>query len=489
VAREAGEFMQPIWARAVRVGRDGMEPLLVLAVIAGLREFGLSGDGPLWIIAVVLVIGAVSQQPAVQRRLAGGDLQRRVWPRVGLHVLQATATMYLTGWGSLLAVAHLHILSVHLKQSGSRSWRPAAVASVAGIAIGQILFAAGVLHSYLDVTRTNGVALLIGLGVVTTARVLGQTVRQREVVQDALRRSEERLGALVRDGSEVIVEARADGSVTYVSPASLPVMGFRPEQLHGQGLNDLVHPDDHTKNVELHARVLASDAATEHTVEIRLRHADGAWHWHEMTVRNMLSHPEVRALIGHHRDITERRTIQDRIAYAAARDGLTGLANSPTMARDLERALALGTRYQHPVGMLFLDLDGFKRVNDTFGHDVGDRLLTAISDVIRRTVRDTDSVGRLGGDEFGVVLSRVAGAEEALAVAGRIISGIEGSSSVAGLRLDVGCSIGVAIASPGGSDAKTMLRHADAAMYRSKRRGRNGAQLYVEEEIVAPWLG
>ena len=174
--------------------------------------------------------------------------------------------------------------------------------------------------------------------------------------------------------------------------------------------------------------------------------------------------------------------------HEVTHDGLTGLANAPTLSRDLERALAQGTRYQHPVGMLFLDLDGFKRVNDTYGHDVGDRLLTTVAAVIRKTVRDTDTVGRLGGDEFGVVLTRVNGAEEALGVASRIIRGIEESASVAGLKLDVGCSIGVALANPGGSDVKSLMRHADAAMYRSKRRGRNGAQMYIEEDVSAPWM-
>ena len=202
----------------------------------------------------------------------------------------------------------------------------------------------------------------------------------------------------------------------------------------------------------------------------------------------MLDHPEVAAVVGHHRDITERRAAPDRIVHAAAHDSLTGLANGPTLNRDLERALAQGTRYQHPVGMLFLDLDGFKQVNDTYGHDVGDRLLAVIADVVRHTVRDTDTVGRLGGDEFGVVLTRVGGADEAMAVAQRIIEGIEQNRSVAGLQLDIGCSIGVALAFPGGSDAKTLLQHADAAMYRSKRRARNGYRLWVEENLSAPWL-
>ena len=218
-----------------------------------------------------------------------------------------------------------------------------------------------------------------------------------------------------------------------------------------------------------------------------MRHADGSWHWHEIIARNMLAHPAVQAIVSHQRDITERRAVQDKIAHAASHDALTGLANGPTLTRDLERALAAGTRYQHPVAVLFCDLDGFKAVNDTYGHDVGDRLLQTISGVIRRVTRDTDTAGRIGGDEFGVVLTRVNTTEGALSVAHRIIEGITTNSSVAGLKLDVGCSVGVALAYPGGSDAKTLMRHADAAMYRSKRQGRNGSQIYVPEEIAAPW--
>ena len=476
------------WSKVVRFGRNGREPLLVLLIIAVLRQFGLTGTTPLWVIALVLGAGAVAQQPAVQLFLSGGDLEKRVWPRVGLHILNTTTTMYLTGWGSLLAVAQLNILSLHLRRSGSRVWKPAAVAGVVAIGLGQLAYATGLVDSYLNVTQTHGIALLIALGTVTTAHALGQSMQMRETAEAAVRRSEERFRALVRDGSEVITEATADGMVTYVSPASWAVMGYRPDTLHGRKMESLIHPEDHVTVVELYARLLAGDSSTEHTAEIRVRHSDTQWHWHEMTLRNMLQHPEVRAIIGHHRDITERRVTQDRIAYTAAHDGLTGLANAPTLGRDLERALAQGTRYQHSVGMLFLDLDGFKAVNDTYGHAVGDRLLRSVSDAIRHTVRDTDTVGRLGGDEFGVVLTRVAGAEEALTVAQRIIKAIEGSASVAGLKLDVGCSIGVALANPGGSDAKTLLRHADAAMYRSKRRGRNGAEVWRDDELTAPWL-
>ncbi len=480
--------MQTLLAGALRFARDGAEPLLALVGIVVLHQFDLAADVPLWVFVALLGAGAVWQQAPVQRLVAGDDPGGRLGLRIGVHLALATAVMYLVGWGALLAVAHIHVLTVHLRSSGSRAWKPVVGASVASIAVGQVAVGTGLVESLLDPYLSHGLALMVMLGTVATARTLGRFVEQKEQAEAGSRLSDDRFRALVRDGSEVITMGDAEGNVSWVSPAALPVMGYKPEELHGQVLRGLYHPEDEVAAMELFTRLLASDSTVEHSAELRVRHADGAWHWHEIIARNMLAHPAVHAIVAHQRDITERRAAQDRIAYAASHDSLTGLANGPTLKRDLERALAQGTRYQHPVAMLFCDLDGFKAVNDTYGHDVGDRLLQTISSVIKRTTRETDSPGRLGGDEFGVVLTRVRNAEEALSVAQRLIDGIAAHASVAGLKLDVGCSVGVAVAYPGGTDAKTLMRKADAAMYRSKRRGPNGTMLYVEEEITAPWM-
>jgi len=473
---ETGTTMA-IWARAVRLGRSGVEPLLVLAGIVGLRRFGLAGAAPLWIIALVQLAGAIAQQPAMRRRLAGGD--DRSWPPVGLHVLLAAATMYLTGWGPVLAVALLPIVAAQVRRSGARAWRPAAAASVLGLALGQIGYATGALFSYLPVARTHGLALLIGLGVVITTRAFGQAVAGREAAERALRHSEQWSRALVRDGSDMIVAAGADGTVTYVSPAVLPVLGYAPDELIGTSMTDLTHPDDR----DLPRRSPAGDTSAVYTIEVRVRHADGRWRWHEVTVRNLLAQPEVGALLSHHRDITESKLARDR----TARDVLTGLASAAMVGRDLERALAQGTRYQHPVGLLMLELAGVTAVTDTYGQEAGDALLRTVGAAIRRTVRAVDTVGRLGGDEFAVVLTRVNGADQALGVAGRIVRGIRAGSVVAGVTMEVGCTVGVALAYPGGTDAKTLLRHADTALRRAKQRGPGGVRLYVEEDVTAPW--
>ncbi|MEV8503944.1 sensor domain-containing diguanylate cyclase [Actinoplanes sp. NPDC051475] len=475
-------------AKAARFARNGVEPLLVLAAVVVLRRFGLGGDVPLWAVALPLAGTTVWMQPQVQLRVAGGDTGRRLWLRIPVHILATTATMYIIGWGALLAVAHLHILTVHLRQSGSRAWKPAALASVTALAAGQLLVALGVLPSYVGGYSSHGLALLMAIGTATTARTLGRFVAEREQAEAASRLSEDRVRALVRDGSEVITMSDAAGDMTWVSPAARTMMGYQPEELRGRVMRGLFHPEDEMASQELFTRLLASDSTVEHSAEVRVRHANGSWHWHEIIARNMLAHPAVHAIVSHQRDITERREAQDRIAYAASHDGLTGLANGPTLHRDLERALAQGTRYQYPVAMIYCDLDGFKAVNDLYGHEVGDRLLQTVSHVLKRITRDTDTAARIGGDEFGVLLTRVRNADEALHVARRIVEGVASYGAVAGVRMSVGCSVGIALAYPGGSDAVTILRHATTAMQRSKRRGRNGATLYVEEEVSAPWM-
>ncbi|GAA3252115.1 diguanylate cyclase domain-containing protein [Dactylosporangium siamense] len=458
----------------LRYVRDGVEPVLVLLVIAVLRHVGIAGTAPFWLLALTLLLGMAYQQPAVQRRLAAGDLSRRLWPRLALHMLMTSAAMYLLGWGSLLAMAHFHIMSMHLEWSGARAWRPAVVSSAVCIGLGQLAIVAG-LHSYLPQPEVHGVAALVIVGVATTGRTLGRSVARQERAEAALRSNADRFRVLVQDSSDIITVSTAQGDITYVSSAADHVVGVPAEQLLGRGFWSLIHPDDVAAARALHTRVLAAGPHDSQRGELRVRSAGGEWRWHEISSRNLLDHPAVRGIVGHHRDITERRAARERIEYQATHDALTGLVNAQTFVPALERALA---DHAGPLGLLFLDLDGFKQVNDTLGHHVGDDLLTEIGHLIRSATNPRDVVGRLGGDEFGVLLPHVADPAAALAVARRIVTAIDRDLSVAGHRVRVGCSIGVAMSTPG-VDAKDLLRQADLAMYETKRLRRNGCQLFV----------
>ncbi|TQS43526.1 GGDEF domain-containing protein [Cryptosporangium phraense] len=174
----------------------------------------------------------------------------------------------------------------------------------------------------------------------------------------------------------------------------------------------------------------------------------------------------------------ERQADDNR--HASLHDALTGLANRVLFSERIERALAGAERRQELVGVLLLDLNRFKQVNDSLGHHVGDALLAEVAVRIGVTIRDADTAARLGGDEFGVLLPDVASAEEATDVAGRIKAAIEAPLTIEGAPVAVGASVGVAIFPTHGMAPTDLLRHADSAMYDAKRSGR-GVVVHVPD--------
>jgi diguanylate cyclase (GGDEF)-like protein/PAS domain S-box-containing protein len=175
------------------------------------------------------------------------------------------------------------------------------------------------------------------------------------------------------------------------------------------------------------------------------------------------------------RDVTERKRMEERLAYLAYHDGLTGLANRAAFLERLEGAIARADREGSGVAILYLDLDRFKEINDALGHDAGDELLRAVAGRLRKAVRfEARSVARLGGDEFCAMLEGVANAEEAEDVAARVAEQLAGPYSVGGHEMPgVAASVGVAVRPPGaGTSADQLLREADWAMYRTKRHAR-----------------
>ncbi|BFU44480.1 hypothetical protein KRMM14A1004_27170 [Krasilnikovia sp. MM14-A1004] len=408
------------------------------------------------------------------------------WAQAGVPVVAVTAALYLTGWGAALAVLQLPLLALVVHRSGGRAWLPAAVAGAASLALGEAGVATGVLPGELPQPHGHVLAALVGLAMLTTAWILGAAASGREGAEQSLRLTGRRYEALLRDGGDLVVLTDSRGEAGYVSLSAPRVLGLESSRLLGTGLRERIHPEDRTLAAQLRARLRTDDAPGEQSAELRIRHGDGEWRWYELTGHNLLADPAVAALLIRVRDVTEQRALRMQLMRAAGRDPLTGLATATTLERDVDRALRHGTRYQHPVGVLVVKLDGFDALVDGYGKEVGDKLLTDVAEVLRRTVRDTDVAARLDDDRFGVLLGRVAGAEKARRVAARILRGIT-AQAVAGARLEVACSVGLAMAHPGGSDAATLLLHADTAMHRARRRGRNRCEVYIEQETIAPW--
>ncbi len=293
-----------------------------------------------------------------------------------------------------------------------------------------------------------------------------ETDRVRAESESALRRTAERFEALVQDSTDVILVLDGDYRIASASAAVTRIMGYALADLVGTPYQDLVDPDDVGK--------LAGDKAAE----VRVRHADGGWHWHEVIPRNLSANPAVGGMVVNHRDVTERRAFQERLVYEASHDALTALANRARLLRSLETALDGPDRAG--VAVLYLDLDGFKQVNDTYGHEAGDAMLISVAAGLQRSVLGSDLVGRLGGDEFAIVLHQVKTADDAVTVAKRILAELSRPIEINGVSLQPRTSIGIALAD--GNDAGTdeLLGRADSAMYHAKRDRTISWQLYVD---------
>jgi len=186
-------------------------------------------------------------------------------------------------------------------------------------------------------------------------------------------------------------------------------------------------------------------------------------------------------------DITDRRAAQERLAHRALHDPLTGLPNRDLLMDHLSHALARSARAGTLAAVMFCDLDHFKSVNDTHGHEAGDELLVVVADRLRGVMRPGDSVARLGGDEFVVVAEGVPDAAAVRALADRVRRALDAPVQIAGHALHARASIGVVVATAE-DDARSVLREADAAMYRAKALGRDRLELGAGVELAGPQL-
>jgi diguanylate cyclase (GGDEF)-like protein/PAS domain S-box-containing protein len=273
----------------------------------------------------------------------------------------------------------------------------------------------------------------------------------------------EMLRPLLASSREVVVVTDERGAVRFASPAVERLLGVPTDALPGSLLTDLAHPEDRDVLTRAAERSHAG-SPDESAVDVRLRHSDGSWTWVEGLVADVLEEPSVRGLVWSFRDVSERRLALDRMTEIALHDPLTGLPNRAL----LWDRLAQLTARRHPQGaVLFVDLDGFKHVNDELGHAAGDELLRAVAERLTHLVRPEDSCGRWAGDEFLVLSESVATEEAALALAERVHTALARPLQLAGRSVTTRTSIGVAMLE--GHDPELTLRLADERMYRVKQ--------------------
>jgi diguanylate cyclase (GGDEF)-like protein/PAS domain S-box-containing protein len=333
-----------------------------------------------------------------------------------------------------------------------------------------------VVSPWTDPVSGVAVGALLVTALVVARQVLTVRENVRLLADTAARQNEARFRSLVQHSSDVIMVTRPNGTMRFVSPSASRVFGYEPSALLGRPLATLLHPADRDRATQLFADVVAGPGVIG-PVEWRFRQADGSWLHAEILATNLLGDPTVRGVVLNTRDVSERKRLEEQLTHQAFHDPLTGLANRALFRDRVSHALALAQRQGHPITVLFLDLDDFKRVNDSLGHAEGDRLLIAAAERFQSCARQADTVSRLGGDEFAILIEHVAGSDGRAELLQRLEEAMTYPFALSGNQVQVSASIGVATASPG-ETADDLLRNADVAMYAAKRRGKGRSETY-----------
>ncbi|HUR14848.1 MAG TPA: EAL domain-containing protein [Mycobacteriales bacterium] len=347
-----------------------------------------------------------------------------------------------------------------------------------------VLAAICVMTAAMVFSGSAGPVALVLLVLLVLALVGRQalTVLDNAALASLLALRERHFRSLVIGAKDIIVLCGPDIRTTYVSPSCEAVLGLPPAVLVGRPFWDLVHPDDVAEVREEFTRVLAGKAAEGPLLRCRITTADG-WVDTESTIGDLRGDPGVAGVVITTRDVSERTALEAQLRALARHDPLTGLANRTLLHERLSHALRKRRPVSEPLGLLCLDLDGFKPVNDTYGHAIGDLVLQQVAERLLAGVRTGDTVSRLGGDEFAVLLEvRGDGGlrRGGLDVAERLLAALHEPFVVNGNEVSVGASMGLAIAGRG-ADADAMLQQADFAMYASKDHGRGRVTVFGPE--------
>jgi diguanylate cyclase (GGDEF)-like protein/PAS domain S-box-containing protein len=385
----------------------------------------------------------------------------------------------LIGLGALWAVNH----RAAVRQDDEHISALDSVIPYAPLALAGAVAAVRLVHGTLDpflLWNGFGIAVLLvarHLLTISDDLALNRTLETRVHDRTAeLRQREARFRALVQNSSDSITVIDAHHQVTYQSPSVERMLGVVPSALQDKPITDLIHPDDRSALSALLDKV-AMPGGTTAQVEARWRHRDGSWRICEMTVANLLDEPAVRGLVINARDITDRKALEEQLEHQAFHDSLTGIANRALFKDRLHQSVARAARRLEKPAVLFIDLDGFKTINDSAGHAVGDELLAAVAGRLRPFVRTGDTMARLGGDEFAILLEDIDDLSAATSVAQRITDALKEPFTLAHRESFISASIGIAPFTAA-QDPDELLRNADIAMYMAKAAGKGRYEVF-----------
>lgn len=410
-----------------------------------------------------------------------------------IHALTATAAAVLVTTGGYVIggtqeagwlTAH-GLVAMALPHSSAREAivRKIAVAdratptrAIALFAVTLLLPVAIALNAYQG--RPGMLATVVAAVVALLSLRMGQLLRQisrahhRELASQS-ERDQRRFSALVRHTADILLVIDPAGVVSYANPAARMLYGADPTGWTTRTIADYLHPDDRSAVVTSIMTYVDDDQRDDEPVRLHTRLAGqtGQEQYIDLVVADLTNDPDVHGVVITIQDTTARTVLERQLRHQAFHDSLTGLGNRELFRDALEASLARARQTGHQLAVLMCDLDDFKDVNDTLGHAVGDRLLTAVAQRLEATTRDSDTVARLGGDEFALIFEDVDTSRDAITLARRVLGVTDSNFQIDQHSLRVGMSIGVAIDN-GTRTVEELLRDVDIALYEAKDEGK-----------------
>ena len=306
----------------------------------------------------------------------------------------------------------------------------------------------------------------------------------RNMAEQALRDSERRFRDIAEVAGEFVWENDTQGRFTYISPRVTEVLGYRVNELIGRSASEFMPPGESERVRDWFAEHM-KPGGTFKDLEHQFVAKSGEILWlHISGVATWDSDGRRTGHRGTSRDITQIKRSEARISYLATRDPLTELPNRLLFNDRLEQGVISARRAGVSVGVLFIDLDRFKNINDSLGHHIGDLLLKEVAQRMSGCIRGGDTLARLGGDEFVIALEQLRRAEDATLIAAKIVQTLSRPIEVGGQTLSTSCSIGISIFPVDADDVSTLMRNADTAMYHAKEKGRNNFQFFSPDMNV-----
>jgi diguanylate cyclase (GGDEF)-like protein/PAS domain S-box-containing protein len=311
-------------------------------------------------------------------------------------------------------------------------------------------------------------------GEIIGAYSIAKDMTEKNMLKQQNSESEKRFRLLIQHLSDVIAIINQNGTIEYKSPAVEKVLGFTYEELKDQNLFHLIHPEDLFKAKDVFVKVLQEPGKTFNT-EVRLQHKTGKWIWIDARVTNFLNDQSVKGIVINYRDVTERKKSQDNMYRLAYYDFLTKLPNRRLFEDYLKKEL----KQSFPIALMMIDIDDFKHVNDTFGFDIGDKILKNIGDILNKTLRPK-FLARISGDRFALMLD-IREKNEAEIAAKKLLKRLEKPIKIEQFEFFITVSIGICLTNMDTLTRQQLIANAEIALYSAKGSGKNNFQFYHKD--------